>query len=78
MLRNVGEAEANGVEIELTYLPTDKLMLNFNLGLLDTEYTDIALGTEGLVAGESEFSQAPDTTYNLGISTTRICAAAAC
>lgn len=65
--RNVGAAEASGLEIELTYLPTDAFQLDFALGLLDTEYTDIAIGTEGLVAGESEFSQAPDTTYNIGL-----------
>src|SRR5690606_42156765 len=31
------------------------------------EYKDIALGTEALVAGESEFSRAPATTYTVGI-----------
>lgn len=65
--RNVGAAEASGLEIELTYLPSDAFQLDFAIGFLDTEYTDIALGTEGLVAGESEFSQAPDTTYNIGL-----------
>ncbi|MBN1239200.1 MAG: TonB-dependent receptor [Gammaproteobacteria bacterium] len=65
--RNVGEAGAKGLEVELTYLPTDNLQFNLNLGLLDTEYKDIALGTEGLVAGETEFSQAPETTYNVGV-----------
>jgi len=65
--RNVGAAEASGLEIEVSWLPTESFQLDFALGLLDTEYTDIALGTEGLVAGESEFSQAPDTTYNIGL-----------
>jgi iron complex outermembrane recepter protein len=76
--RNLREAQAKGLEIELTYLPTDNFMVNFNLGLLDTEFTDIALGTEGLVPGESEFSQAPDTTWTSASSTWRTSPTAAC
>jgi iron complex outermembrane receptor protein len=65
--KNVGTAQAEGLEVELSYAPTDHWQIDANLGLLDTEYTDIALGTEGLVAGQTEFSQAPDSTFNLGV-----------
>lgn len=63
---NVGEAQTEGVEIELSYLPTERFLVNLNVGLLDTEYTDIAEGT--LFLDETtEFQQAPETTYNIGL-----------
>jgi iron complex outermembrane receptor protein len=70
---NVGEAEAEGVEFELTILPTDNLMFNVNVGLLDTGYTKIAPGTMTghlpLNSG-TEFQQAPDETYSIGVQHT--------
>ncbi len=63
---NVGTANANGLELELTVLPTDNLTLNFNLGILDTAYTDIAAGTSFLDTS-TEFQQAPDMTWNVGL-----------
>jgi iron complex outermembrane receptor protein len=66
--QNLGKAEAQGAEFELTFAATDNLLFNVNLGLLDTNYTDIYLdNTAAYVAGETEFSQAPDKTYNVGI-----------
>src|SRR5690606_16176931 len=63
---NVGRANASGLELELTVLPTDALTLNVNVGLLDTEYVDIARGTYALDEN-TEFAQAPDLTYNIGL-----------
>jgi len=63
---NVGRANASGLELELTVLPTDALTLNVNVGLLDTEYVDIARGTFALDE-TTEFAQAPDLTYNIGL-----------
>jgi iron complex outermembrane recepter protein len=63
---NVGRANASGLELELTVLPTDSLTLNLNVGILDTEYVDIAQGTFALDE-TTEFAQAPDLTYNIGI-----------
>ena len=63
---NVGRASANGVELELTFVPTDNLTFNVNLGLLSTGYDDIAEGTFSLDE-TTEFAQAPDMTYNLGV-----------
>jgi iron complex outermembrane recepter protein len=66
--QNLGKAKAQGAEFELIYAATDKLTFNMNLGLLDTKYTDIYLdNTAAYVAGETEFSQAPETTGNIGI-----------
>ena len=49
---------------------TDKLLFNVNLGFLDTGYDEITVPTgpaAGYVAGQTEFSQAPENTYNLGV-----------
>jgi iron complex outermembrane receptor protein len=63
---NVGSANASGLELELTVVPTDNLTLNFNYGLLDTGYTFIAPGTPQLDTS-TEFQQAPDTQWNIGL-----------
>jgi iron complex outermembrane recepter protein len=66
---NVGEAEAKGFEVELTYAPNDALLLTAGYGKLDTAYTKIAPGT---MTGHlpfntgTSFEQAPDTSYTLG------------
>lgn len=70
---NVGEAEAKGFEVELTYVPSDNLMFSLGYGKLDTAYTKIATGTMSghlpLNTGTS-FEQAPDQSYTLGIQHT--------
>jgi iron complex outermembrane receptor protein len=70
---NVGEAEAQGVEVELAFLPIESLLINVGLGVLDTGYTKIKPGTMAghlpLTTG-TEFAQAPDTSYTLGIQHT--------
>jgi len=63
---NVGTANASGLEFELTYLPTENLTLNFNVGLLDTGYTYIKPGTPQLDTS-TEFQQAPDSEWNIGL-----------
>ena len=40
-----GKGEANGFEFEVVYAPTERLRLNVNLGILDTNY--LATGTFG-------------------------------
>jgi iron complex outermembrane receptor protein len=66
---NVGEAEAKGFEVELTYVPTDDLLLTLGYGKLDTAYTEIAPGTMSghlpFTTGTS-FEQAPDQSYTVG------------
>jgi len=70
---NVGEAEAKGVEVELTFVPTESLLINVGLGLLDTAYTKIKPGTFSghlpFTTGLS-FADAPDTSYTLGFQHT--------
>jgi iron complex outermembrane receptor protein len=67
--QNVASAEAKGVEIELTVAPNEHFLFNFNLGLLDTQYVGITTPVPGLTLN-TEFSQAPRTTGNIGIQHT--------
>ena len=62
--QNAASAEADGFEIELSFAATDNLLLQANLGFLDTAYTD---SQSPAVTLDTEFSRAPDETYNLGI-----------
>jgi iron complex outermembrane receptor protein len=73
---NVGNAHARGAELEMILAPTDNLTFNVNIGYLDTGFDDILLtqtasgGTAaglGYTAGQTEFSQAPEHTYNVGM-----------
>ncbi len=70
---NVGEAEANGVEVELSILPTENFQINIGAGVLDTGYTKINPGTVSghlpLTTG-TEFEQAPDKSYTIGFQHT--------
>jgi len=62
---NVGAARARGGEIEMTIVPTEKLLFNVNLGNLDTAYTNIVQGALFL-STSSEFQGAPKHTGSLG------------
>ncbi|HSC14281.1 MAG TPA: TonB-dependent receptor, partial [Gammaproteobacteria bacterium] len=67
---NVGEAEAQGMEFEVTWLPTESLMVNLGYGILDTAYTEIAPGTMNghlPFTTDMEFQQAPDDSYTVGL-----------
>ncbi len=39
-LQNIGDVEAKGAELDLTWLPADSLMLRLSLGYTDSEVTD--------------------------------------
>ena len=47
---NNGESEARGVELEVTWLPTDNFRVDFNLGTLDHEFNDYKLTGSGAQA----------------------------
>ena len=70
---NVGEAEAKGVEVELTFVPTDSLLITLGTGYLDTGYTKLAPGTMSghlpLTLG-TEFEDAPHTSWTVGFQHT--------
>ena len=64
--QNIGNADASGLELELTIVPTDHLQFNINVGSLDTQFTDIYLASNSGWTNDTEFSQAPKTTANVG------------
>ncbi len=61
--QNTANGTAEGIEIELTYVPTDQLTLSANLGFLDTQYTSVNPGAP--LPLDAEFARAPETTYML-------------
>ena len=67
VLQNAASAKVDGVEIDLSYAATDNLLIQANLGWLNTRYTD---SNSPVVNVGTEFSQAPDNTYDLGIQHT--------
>jgi iron complex outermembrane receptor protein len=64
ILQNSAAANAEGVELEMIFAATDNLRLNANLGWLDTAYTET---NSPAVTLDTEFSAAPDNTYNFGL-----------
>ena len=72
-ITNVGEAQAEGVEFELTIVPTDSLLISVGLGFLDTAYTKIAPGTVAghlPVTNDTAFELAPEESYTIGVQHT--------
>jgi len=73
LLRNAAEAEIPGIEAELTWLPTDRLMLIAGIGWIDPEFkefTGLNLGAatdqeNEALAKELEFERVPDFEYTL-------------
>lgn len=65
--QNVAGADADGLETELTWLATDNLQFDVNVGLLDTKYTTFLQGDETPVNSGDSFAQAPELTYSVGL-----------
>jgi iron complex outermembrane recepter protein len=69
--QNVGGATAKGTELEMIWAPTDKFLVNVNLGFLSTALTSkdpatVTPAANVFVVGNTEFSQAPKRTQNIG------------
>ncbi|MEY3007341.1 MAG: hypothetical protein RI942_1683 [Pseudomonadota bacterium] len=64
-LVNAGEARTKGIELEVSALLSERLVLNASLGLLDAEYTDldIAPGAE-----DWDFVKTPEKTANVALT----------
>ena len=70
--RNVGNARMHGLEIELRQLVGESLILDVNLGYLDTELVDLTAEAEndpdaGLVSG-NDLIRSPNFTANLNVT----------
>ncbi len=62
--RNGGEAEISGFELDIAWAVNESFSLNFNYGLLDTQYTDV--GNTTTIALGSSFSFAPENQFTIG------------
>jgi len=57
---NAADGSAKGIEVELTYLATERLLLGLNLGTADTKYFNIQPGAQ--ITENTEFGGSPDRT----------------
>ena len=65
--QNSASATADGFEVELSFAASDSVLLQANLGWLDTKYTSTRSPAVTLA---TEFSAAPENTYNFGVEHT--------
>jgi iron complex outermembrane receptor protein len=66
-IKNAGEAEIEGMELELSARPLDGLDVNASLGYMDAEFE--ALNPEAVLAGvepDNELPMTPEWTWTLG------------
>ena len=69
--RNAGTAEIKGVELELTAVPTDNLVIEAGLGYLDAKYTELL--PEAIAAGikrDNQLVNTPEWSLNLAVGYT--------
>ncbi len=57
---NAADGSAQGIEVELTYAATERLLLGLNLGTADTKYFNIQPGAQ--INENTEFGGSPDRT----------------
>ncbi len=72
-LGNIGKSDSTGLEAELTYIATENLRLDFSLGLIDAEFTEVIdtnpeTGETFDKSDRFTISNTPDMTYNLALS----------
>lgn len=68
ILHNAADGTIQGVEVELTAVPTDELLIEIGLGWLDAEYKDIE--SVAFITENSHFVNTPDFSGSLGVSYT--------
>jgi outer membrane receptor protein involved in Fe transport len=59
---NAADGSAQGVEVELTFLATDRMQLGLNMGTSDTKYFNIQPGAQ--ITENTEFGGSPDKTVD--------------
>lgn len=65
VIRNAGEAESTGVELEATLKPTDRLTLTANANFGRSEFTNFIDPLSGVNYNGKQVPYAPDVTANL-------------
>jgi iron complex outermembrane receptor protein len=66
-LTNAAKARAHGLELEATWVPTDRVRFGLNAGLLDAEYTKVGAAVDAITVN-SRFQQAPELTANANLA----------
>ena len=66
-LTNAAEARAHGLELEVSWAPTDRMRFGFNGGWLDTKYTEVGAAVQAITEG-SRFQQAPEFTASVNLA----------
>ena len=67
---NAAKGNAQGIELELTYAATERLLLQANIGIQDTKYFDILPGAQ--ITEDTEFGGSPDRTTDLAVHTVEL------
>jgi iron complex outermembrane receptor protein len=67
VIGNAGEAEIEGAEIELSFVPVEGLLLNGSYGYLDAEFAEFAAGATADNTGNT-LPRSPEHKVNLGVS----------
>jgi len=72
IIKNAGDTEYQGVELDGVFDLTDNLALTTNVGYFDGEYTSVSFDINGdgvidKVDRDLEFARAPKWTYSLGL-----------
>ena len=64
IVANAGESESKGIELEGVFSPTDNFNINFSVGFLDAEITQVDPGTIGIALGDTP-ALTPDLTLSV-------------
>ena len=64
---NGAEASIDGIEVEVTWVPSPSWLIDFSLGILDAEYEQF-IGDSNEVSVDDEFIRTPKHSASLGIS----------
>jgi outer membrane receptor protein involved in Fe transport len=62
-----GLADTEGLEVEVSYLASERLEVDFALGLLDAEYVDVGDSPPSGLRLGLPLPYAPETSYSLGV-----------
>lgn len=73
--QNIGDSEIDGVEIEVTALPVENLMVNLTVGYLNHQFTDIAevselVSPDGFIQPSDQLTNTPEWSYTATIDYT--------
>jgi len=67
VVTNAAEAVIQGIELEVTYIATDKLTVDLGISILDDKYGNLDKA-EGNIPAGADLIQTPDYTVNLGVA----------